>query len=236
MFLMSDQTRRHFLGASGLAAFGIGSVTLRPGLLPTEPSGDEDIPTRFGSSLRDGLQDPQDKKLKVTERDILGPYFREGAPYRAKVTPPLAKGRVTLIRGSVWGFDTKKPLADAVVHIWQASHDGRYDNDDPKKPPRKDVFKFRARMLTDEAGRYEYETIHPGRYKVRETFRPSHIHYKVEAKGYKTLITQLYFKGDPFNKTDRFIKDSLIIDPKRIRLDSDRSYELGVFDIVLKKA
>jgi protocatechuate 3,4-dioxygenase beta subunit len=78
--------------------------------------------------------------------------------------------------------------------------------------------------------------IHPGRYKVRETFRPSHIHYTVEAKGYKTLITQLYFKGDPFNKTDRFLKDSLIIDPKRIRLDSDRSYELGVFDIVLKKA
>ena len=35
---------------------------------------------------------------------------------------------------------------------------------------------------------------------------------------------------------DRFIKDSLIIDPKRIRIDSDRSYELGVFDIVLKKA
>ena len=50
------------------------------------------------------------------------------------------------------------------------------------------------------------------------------------------MITQLYFKGDPFNESDRFIKESLIIDPKTIQADRDRAYQLGVFDIVLRKA
>ena len=64
-----------------------------------------------------------------------------------------------LIRGRVWGFDTKKPLTDATIHIWQANHAGRYDNDDRRRPPRKGVFRYRARMLTDELGRYEYENV-----------------------------------------------------------------------------
>ena len=34
---------------------------------------------------------------KLTERNIEGLYFRDGAPYRAKVIPPLAPGDVLLI-------------------------------------------------------------------------------------------------------------------------------------------
>ena len=87
---MSDQTRRAFFGSSGLAAIGIG-MNLRQGALPTESSGADDIPTPFDVPLR-MPQDQQgkQKKLKPTEKDIEGPYFRAGAPYRAKVTPPLA--------------------------------------------------------------------------------------------------------------------------------------------------
>ena len=52
--------------------------------------------------------------------------FREGAPYRAKVTPPLAEGTVLLVSGRVWGADTRKPLAGAVLDVWQADAHGRY--------------------------------------------------------------------------------------------------------------
>src|SRR5204863_369909 len=73
---------------------------------------------------------------QVTEPNILGPYYRQGAPYRGKSTPPLEPGEVIVIRGQVWGHDSKRPLAHAVLDIWQANAKGRYDNDDPHKQAR----------------------------------------------------------------------------------------------------
>ena len=102
--------------------------------------------------------------------------------------------------------------------------------------PKKGVYQNRARLITDEQGYYEYETIRPGRYKIGpDAWRPSHIHYMVQHVGYRKLVTQMYFKGDPMNSKDRFIKKSLIIDPKKVEVDAG-TYERGVFDIVLAKA
>jgi protocatechuate 3,4-dioxygenase beta subunit len=120
--------------------------------------------------------------FKATEVNILGPYHRKSAPFRAKVTPPLEPGELMVVRGRVWGVDSRKPLAGAVVEVWQANAAGRYDNDDPDKPPKPGVFVNRARVLTDETGYYEYETIKPGRYKIGpKLWRPAHIHYMVAA-------------------------------------------------------
>ncbi|MBL8792346.1 MAG: hypothetical protein JNM56_00425 [Planctomycetia bacterium] len=177
------------------------------------------------------LQLPE--KAGATEDNILGPYYRTGAPFRGKVTPPLEPGKVLLISGRVWGLDTRRPLANAVLDVWQANAKGRYDNDDPKNPPAKDVFLNRTRLLTDETGYYEFESIHPGAYQIGpKEWRPSHIHYLVRVPGYKTLVTQLYFKGDPHNATDDFIKESLIID-LREQKGNGGNYSVGVFDIVL---
>jgi catechol 1,2-dioxygenase len=235
---MSVSRREFFRG--GLAAAGVAGLTLRADALPTLPSGTLDhyplfkvlaeapLPGQMAGMLADSV--------KPTEDNILGPYYREGAPFRAKITPPLAKGTTMLIRGRVWGFDTKKPLVNALLDIWQADADGRYDNDDPNNPPAKGVFVNRARVLTDETGYYEYETIHPGPYKTGpNTWRPSHVHYLVRKAGYANLITQLYFKGDKHNATDEFIKASLIIalEPAKV---NGITIETGVFDVVLAPA
>jgi len=42
------------------------------------------------------------------------------------------------------------------------------------------------------------------------------------------------FEGDPFNKVDPFIKQSLIIKMKKVTVGSG-TFELGQFDIVLDK-
>jgi hypothetical protein len=54
----------------------------------------------------------------------------------------------------------------------------------------------------------------------------------VAAQGHKTLVTHLYFRGDPYNEMDRFIKPSLIIDPKPVKVVGG-SFLLGDFDVVL---
>jgi protocatechuate 3,4-dioxygenase beta subunit len=212
-------------------------LTLRASAAPTESSGDVGI---YGGYMKEKppavAAPPAGKRdFTPTETNILGPFYRERAPYRAKVTPPLAAGTVLLVSGRVWGADTRAPLAGAIVDIWQANVHGRYDNDDPKRPPAPDIFRYRARLVTDEKGAYEFETVHPGRYQIGPNiWRPSHIHYMVRAAHYKTLVTQLYFKGDPMNDKDQFIRPSLIISLATEKGDGG-GYERGTFDIVLAR-
>lgn len=224
--------RRRFLKMAGLtaAAAAPGLLVLPAGAAATPASGEPDAMAK--ALLAQLSSSPANGGWTATEKNIPGPFYRPRALYRAKVTPPLEPGRLLVVSGRVWGLDTKKPLSMAILDVWQANEQGRYDNDDPKNPPKPDVFENRARMVTDEVGRYEYETIHPGRYLNGAEYRPEHIHYMVQAPGYKTLITQLYFDGDPHNATDPFIKSSLIMKVVPVKARGT-TYDTVTFDIVL---
>lgn len=234
---MSDVSRRDFVRRGGYLATA--GLVLGAGVEPTEASGslgaygqyqNEKTPARPGGAPKPG-------NWVATEDNILGPFHRRGAPFRAKVTPPLEPGMVLLVSGRVYGLDTRRPLANAVIDIWQANAQGRYDNDDPKRPPAADVFLNRTRLITDENGYYEFETIKPGPYRIGpQTWRPSHIHYWVRAPRYRELITQLYFRGDEHQKTDNWIKQSLIIDLRDNRTPAKATYKSGTFNIVLAPA
>src|SRR4051812_11540006 len=111
---MSVSRREFFRG--GLATAGVAALTLRADALPTLSSGTLDHYQPFKVLAEAPLPPSQPTvaapgaladNVKPTEDNILGPYYREGAPFRAKVTPPLMKGTTMLIRGRVWGFDTK---------------------------------------------------------------------------------------------------------------------------------
>lgn len=227
--------RRSLLGLGVASASGLG---LRADAQPTESSGGLGSYGEYLTSQGESLDTPpttadQTSKWTATEPNILGPFHRKNAPYRGKITPPLEPGTVLLIGGTLWGLDTQKPLPGVTLDIWQANAQGRYDNDDPNNPPAPDVFLNRARVLTDEQGRYEYETIHPGVYQTGpNVWRPPHIHYLVRAQGYRTLITQLYFKGDPHQTNDPFIRDSLVIELESHQRDKS-TYKAGTFDIIL---
>jgi catechol 1,2-dioxygenase len=236
---MSNYSRRSFLyaGSAGLAALGTQGL-LSTAAEPTERSGDLGRYGNFLAQVGDTAAAQQvaatrSMPSKVTETNILGPYYRQGAPYRGKITPPLEPGEVLVIRGQVWGHDSKRPLAHAVLDIWQANAKGRYDNDDAQKPPASDFFQNRAQLVANEQGVYEFETIKPGPYQIGEKqWRPSHIHYMVRHPGYQTLVTQLYFQGDPHIASDQFVRKSLIIDLQDLRVPAGL-YKTGVFDIVL---
>lgn len=220
----TDLDRRKFLknGLTGLGIVFSGQLLLKEDAFPTEISGDLDEYI--------ALSNEELPKFKPTEDNILGPFHVDGAPFRAKVSPPGAKGETLVIKGRVWGFDIKKPLQNTIIDIWQADAAGNYDYGENTQK----TYYYRARLITDENGYYEYETIHPGAYKLGQSFwRPPHIHYLVQHENYKTLTTQLFFMGDPHQKNDSFIKKSLIIDLQE-NSSSFGSYKSGVFDIVLE--
>lgn len=163
------------------------------------------------------------KPLSVTETDVLGPFFVLGSPFRGKLSPPLSAGIPLVIKGCLRGVDGK-PLPYVIIDLWQASpDDANYDfyygkeelkqkayhpRDDPmiidgKTGGESKEFRFRTRILTDNQGRYEFETVQPPPYfdpdDVCEckkeclcAWRCPHIHAFVQPHApYQPLITQL---------------------------------------------
>src|SRR4051812_37152217 len=103
-------SRRDFLAST--AALGL---ALEVGAAPTVGSGTASEYRRYLRAVEQpaaNLAGPARAAPKApanlarTERNILGPYYRAGAPFRAKITPPLEPGTVLLIKGRVWAHDT----------------------------------------------------------------------------------------------------------------------------------
>ena len=133
----------------------------------------------------------------ATTTDLLGPFFREDAPFRTDLRHP-SKGQEQSINviGQVFLSDCKTPAANALIDIWHCDEDQEYDM-------KSDAFKCRGRFYTDEEGKYEFQTVVPPPYGGR----PKHIHYLVDqVEGHQQLITQLYFKGDKLIKPGNWIK------------------------------
>jgi len=158
------------------------------------------------------------EQCTVTAANIEGPFFKEGAPNRAVLAGPKTKGTLLVITGRVLDIRCKA-IANAELEVWQADHKGDYDNTG---------FRFRGTMISDAKGRYQLQSIIPGRYLNGRQYRPAHIHVKVNAIGFRSLTTQLYFEGDPYNDVDPFIDTSLIM-----KLDKREKGVAAAFDFVL---
>ena len=220
--------RREFIkySAVGLAVIGSSGLVLRSDAVPTPRSHDADSAEGLFSSV---VED--DKKLgelrPTVSRDI-GPFYRSGAPYRAKLTPPFEPGTVLVVTGRVWSFSTKKPIANATLDLWQVDNQTRdYSNGNGD-------FKNRARLLTAEDGAYEVETVHPVPYTPSPNFwRSPHIHFIAEAAGHKRLVSELFFKGDEKQDVDRLFHPSLAMSIAAKTVNGQK-YEHVDFDIVLE--
>ncbi|GAQ89471.1 hypothetical protein KFL_005270030 [Klebsormidium nitens] len=131
---------------------------------------------------------------------------------------PRALGQVIYIRGRVTDH-AGRPVAGARIEVWQACASGKYNHPGDDNPlPLDPNFKYFGRASSDEHGRYVFKSVKPSAYapspegeygylaKDPAEVRPAHVHFKVYKDGYKTLITQMYFEGDPFLKTDRIVQ------------------------------
>lgn len=123
----------------------------------------------------------QPSPCKPTPSDGLGPFYEPNAPERMSV------GEGHVLSGVVRSSADCSPLEGARIEFWLAGPDGKYSND------------YRATMFSKKSGEYRFESHFPPPYSGR----PSHIHIKVEAKGYQPLITQFYpVKGQFDSKFD----------------------------------
>ena len=178
----------------------------------------------------------------ATGADILGPFHRAGAPFRASLAPAGAAGAVLKLSGRVLAPDCATPLAGVVLDVWQADHEGHYDNRESSAGDPEAGTRFRGRLRTDGDGRYELLTILPGRYQIPpglpgfESYagqvRPAHIHLSAAHPLFGPLTTQIYFEGDPHIAADPWARHSHQVVELR---DAGAEGAASRFDIVLSR-
>lgn len=165
-----------------------------------------------------------------TTTDILGPFYRPGAPLRTNVVPAGTKCEFIDFSGVIFKDDGKTPYKNCLVEIWQCSPDGIYDNTS-------DDYNFRGAQRTGSDGKYHFKTSMPVPYPIdddKKVYRPAHIHMRVSGSQERDLVTQIYFRGDPYLEKDLYSKSPQAVN--RILSVKNNGKENKVqFDIVMNK-
>jgi len=194
-----------------------------------------------------------------TETCIEGPFYVAGAPAMKSpcVLPHRANepGEVLIFSGSVRSTDGAA-LPGAIVDIWHADAQGAYSHFNI--PAADAPYNLRARVSTDQDGRFEVQTWVPASYEIpkagptgkllaamgRHAWRPAHIHLRVTHENGETLTTQIFLAGDPWIDSDVVgaVKGSLVVglvkhdDPAGMRkLGLARPYYTLSYDFVLPR-
>jgi hydroxyquinol 1,2-dioxygenase len=158
----------------------------------------------------------------VTEATIFGPFFVEGSPAIALGGDigGGAAGQPCWVEGTI--TDTSgHPVPDALVEVWECDEDGYYDVQYPD-----DRTAARGHLSTDSAGAYRFWALTPVSYPIpgdgpvgqlleavgRSPMRAPHLHFKVSAPGFRTLVTHAFVEGEDTRAGDAVfgVKDSLI--------------------------
>jgi protocatechuate 3,4-dioxygenase beta subunit len=159
-----------------------------------------------------------------TESTVLGPFHMVESP-RRELGADIAldgKGTPCLVSGQVTGPDGE-PLAGASVDVWQTNEDGFYDVQQPGIQP---AGNLRGLFTTDEAGRFWFRSVVPRFYPIpddgpvgqllaatgRHPYRPAHLHFIVDAAGYRPVTTHVFVDDSPYLDSDAVfgVKESLI--------------------------
>ncbi|MDT7711133.1 MAG: hydroxyquinol 1,2-dioxygenase [Pseudonocardiales bacterium] len=205
------------------------------------------------SMLTVGINAPA--STEATQSTVFGPFFVEGAP-EIELGGDIAfgaKGNPCWVTGSVRAVDGT-PIPGAHLEMWEADEDGFYD-----VQYEGDLTAGRGWLTADDDGGYRFWSVLPSAYGIpddgpvgdmlaatgRGTMRPAHLHFKVDAPGYRTLITHIFVAGDEHLDRDAVfgVKDSLVADfpehPAGTAPDGrvlDGPWNSVNFEIVLEKA
>jgi protocatechuate 3,4-dioxygenase, alpha subunit len=180
----------------------------------------------------------------LTSSQTVGPFFapallREDAR-RNVLTRPDTVGERIRIEGRVLDGDGV-PVPDALIEIWQANAQGRYNHGADQGAAQLDSsFLGFGRSGTAEDGSYWFETVKPGLVPFDgERMQAPHICATVFSRGLLNhLVTRLYFEDEPGNVLDPVLQ--CVPNDRRATLLARREARDTVvvyrFDIVLQGA
>jgi hydroxyquinol 1,2-dioxygenase len=190
---------------------------------------------------------------RATPATVLGPFFIEGSPgfqYGGDMSDGV-DGEPLVVHGTVRDLDGR-PVAGAVLDVWQADADGAYE-----AQLEVDEARLRGTFRSRDDGTYCVRTIAPKGYTIPmdgpvgelisrteiSEYRPAHVHFLVRAAGFEPLITHLFEQGAPYLDTDVVFgtKQQLVVSferhdagPTPAGVELDRPWLEARYDFVLQ--
>ena len=156
----------------------------------------------------------------VTEATVWGPFFVEGSP-AVELGGDIANGapgEPCWVEGTVRSA-TGQPLPGALIEVWEADDDGRYDvqYDD-------DRTSARGHLVADADGRYRFWALTPTPYPIpddgpvgqlltatnRSPMRAPHLHFMVTAEGHRRVVTHIFVAGGTDDDSVFGVRESLV--------------------------
>lgn len=191
-----------------------------------------------------------------TPSTVFGPFFVDKMPIRKfadsivvegeqPAIPLLVKGQIRNTKGD--------PISEAYIDVWQTADNGMYSGQDPEQQ----IDNLRGLFISKSDGRYAFNSILPVSYQIpsdgtvgqllnyakRTFWRPAHIHFKIVAQGYQSLVTHLFIENDDYLQNDAVfgVKERLIVKPTLEHADEysktvyrlDKDYYQIEYDFVL---
>jgi hydroxyquinol 1,2-dioxygenase len=198
----------------------------------------------------------QRKPSGCTESTVFGPFHVEGSrefPLGADLSNG-APGAPCFVRGRVRAIDGTS-VAGARLEVWQADEDGMYD----VQYRGLDEHRARGTLYSGPMGEFHFRSIVAHSYPIphdgpvgrllqrlgRHPWRPAHLHFRVTAEGFQTLVTHVFRAGDRYLDSDAVfgVRPSLIAEwvqhPPGIAPDGtplDEAFYTLDFDFVLNPA
>jgi protocatechuate 3,4-dioxygenase alpha subunit len=138
--------------------------------------------------------------LQATTWQTVGPFFRLGLSHLngAEIAPSGTPGEVVTVEGRVLD-GCGDPVSDAVVEIWQADANGRYNaSEETALDTTVSVFTGFGRVPTDEQGRFRFSTVRPGPVPTQDgDLQAPHLAVRVMMRGLlRDLVTRMYFPSE----------------------------------------
>jgi len=172
----------------------------------------------IGLDLYMDAKDEEAGRTGGTPRTIEGPLYVADAPLvdgtgEVDLTSDPDDTDTLFMNGAITGPDGE-PVQNAIMHVWHANSQGWYSHFDPTTE--QTPFNNRRRIKIGSDGRYAFRSKMPKGYSVppqgatdrlmqavgRHGNRPAHVHFFIEAPGYRQLTTQINFGDDPFAADD----------------------------------
>jgi len=145
----------------------------------------------------------------ITPSQTVGPFYSfaltpaEGACFTNDLTQPSSADQPIRIVGRVTDGDGA-PIGDAIIEIWQADPEGRYNHPRDPRSGANNAFTGFGRCPTNPDGEFSFATVKPGRIPGPDgVMQAPHLAVSVFARGFlNRLITRIYFADEAANATD----------------------------------